>query len=299
MWGVGAGRNAAMTTTAVIEGIYLGCVLGLIALGLTIVYASTQVVNFAQGEFLVFGAVMAFELQSVLGVPAWAMVLVVIASAVVLGVVVERLVMLPVQRSGSSYAWIIATLALSIIFESVYPILFPSTVFRPPPLVGGTFRLFGTQVTGQEILIVVAAVVIILLYDQFLRRTLYGAAIRAVAQDPATTSTLGISVKMVVLASFVISVVITAVGGMLVAPTLFLSPTSGLTQTINGFVAMVIGGVGSARGALAGGLIVGILYSVVSALVTPEVGEIIIVAILAAILLVRPGGIFASYAGAH
>jgi branched-chain amino acid transport system permease protein len=285
--------------SALIQGVYLGAVLGLIALGLNIIYSSSRVINFAQGEFLVFGAVMAYEFRQALKVPTWEMVLAVIAGSILLGLVIERLIMLPVQRSGSPYAWIIATLALAIIFESVYPILFPSVTFRPSPFVGGKWRLGGGQITGQEILIVVVAVGIMVAYDQFLRRTVYGSAMRAVAHDPDASVTLGINSRMVIVATFVISVVITAVSGMLVAPTLFLVGNSGLSETINGFVAMVIGGVGSVRGALVGGLVVGMLDSMVSTVVTPQVGEIVIVAILAAILLVRPSGLFRGYGIGH
>lgn len=281
------------------QALYLGCVYALIATGLTITYSATRVVNFAQGEYFVLGAALAYELQSVHHQPAWLAAVLIVACAAGLGVISERAIMLPIQRSGIHYAWIISTIALALILESIYGKQFTSAVLRPPPLVGGSVSILGGDVQWQIFVVVGVAFAIMIAYEQFLKRTVYGSAIRGTAHDPETTSTFGVSIRTVIVVSFVISAVITALAGMLVSSILFITPTVGLTYTTSGFVAMVLGGLGSSRGAIAGGLIVGLLNALVVNLISPNVGQIVIVSILALILVVRPTGIFASPVASH
>lgn len=281
------------------QALYLGGVYALIALGLTISYSSTRVVNFAQGEYFVFGAGVAYYMQSVKGQPAWVALLVLLAGSAVFGLVSERAIMLPIYRSGIHYAWIISTLAVALTMQSVYSKVFEGALLRPPPLVDGAMDVFGGRVAYQVVIVIGAAVIIMVAYDQMLRRTSYGSAVRATAQDPDTASTFGISVRGIVVTSFVVSAMITAVAGMLVSPVLFIEPTVGLTYTTSGFVAMVIGGLGSVRGAIVGGFVVGILNALVVNLIGPNYGQITVVCVLAVILLVRPTGLFASPSAAH
>lgn len=290
-----------MTTNVLIisQALYLGCVYALIATGLTITYSATRVINFAQGEYFVLGAALAYELQAVLHQPVWVAALVVIGGAAVLGAVSERAIMLPIKRSGIHYAWIISTIAVALILESIYGKWFTSAVLRPPPLVDGSITIFGAGVSWQIIIVIVAAFAIMIVYEQFLKRTIYGSAIRGTAHDPETTSSFGVSIRFVVVMSFVISAVITALAGMLASSILFIGPTVGLTYTTSGFVAMVIGGLGSSRGAIAGGLIVGLLNALVVNLISPNLGQIVTVSILAVILVLRPTGIFASPVASH
>lgn len=283
----------------VTQALYLGCVYALIAMGLTIIYSATKVINFAQGEYFILGAALAYQLAAVEHFPLWLTVGGVVAGGAVLGVVSERAIMLPVLRSGMHYAWIISTLAVALILESVYEKVFSSAVLHPDPYVSGSVQVLGASVAWQVLFVIGAAFAVMVAYEQFLGRTAYGRAIRATAHDPETASSLGIGVRWVILASFVFSAVITSIAGLLVSPILLISPGDGLTYTINGFVAMVIGGLGSSRGSIAGGLIVGLLNALVVNLFNPNFGEIVIVSILALILIIRPTGLFGSGATAH
>lgn len=278
------------------QALYLGGVYALIALGLTITYSSTRVVNFAQGEYFVFGAGVAYFLQSMHHQPAWVALVVVLGGAALFGVVAERAIMLPIQRSGIHYAWIISTLAVALTMQSLYSKLFEGALLRPPPLMNGSVSIFGGKVDLQIFLVIGVAVAIMVAYDQMVRRTAYGSAIRATAHDADTTSSLGVSVRNVVVVSFVVSAMMTAVAGMLVSPVLFIEPTVGLTYTTGGFVAMVLGGLGSFRGAIAGGFTVGLLYALVANLIGANYGQITVVTLLAVILLVKPTGLFAQSA---
>jgi branched-chain amino acid transport system permease protein len=281
------------------QALYLGCVYALMATGLTITYSATRVINFAQGEYFVFGAAIAYVMQSVYHLPVWVAALTVIAGGGLLGLVSERAIMLPIERSGIHFAWIISTIAVALILESIYGNVFTSAVLRPPPTVGGSVTIFGAPVSLQIFVVIIAAFAIMAVYSQFLRRTVYGSAIRATAHDPETTSSFGVSIRTVVVVSFVISAVITALAGMLVSSILFITPTVGLSYTTSGFVALVLGGLGSSRGAIVGGLIVGLLNALVVNLIGPNLGQIVTVSILAVILIVRPTGIFASPVASH
>ena len=295
----GSGHGMQTDVLIVSQALYLGCVYALIAVGLTITYSATRVVNFAQGEYFVLGAALAYEIQSVHHQPVWVAVGLIVVAAAVLGVISERAIMLPIQRSGIHYAWIISTIALALILESIYGLQFTSAVLRPPPLIAGSVSIGGAPVEWQIFLVVGVAFAIMIGYELFLKRTVYGSAIRGTAHDPETTSTFGVSIRTVIVVSFVISAVITALAGMLVSSILFITPTAGLTWTTSGFVAMVLGGLGSSRGAIAGGLITGFLNALVINLINPSYGEIVIVSILALILVVKPTGIFASPVASH
>lgn len=282
-----------MSAQVWVEALYVGAVYGLVALGFTIIYAPTRVLNFAQGEFFVLGAAVLYQLASLQRVPVGVAVLVALVLAVVMGVVQERMIMLPVRLSGSRFAWIIATLAAALIFQALFAIRFAgSTVLRPQPLLSGSFQVAGLGLDYQRVLLVLVAVAIMVGYDQFLRRSLYGRAIRATAHDADTAVLMGIGVKGVVLASFVISALVCAVAGLLAAPVLAIQPASGLLFTVKGFTAAVLGGVGAPRGALVGGLLIGVLDSVLRNLVSSSIGNIAVLAVLAAVLIVFPSGLF-------
>jgi branched-chain amino acid transport system permease protein len=281
------------------DAITIGSVYALVALGFTIIFSPTRVINFAQGEFVILGAAAAFQMQAVWRWNPIAMILVAILLAVVMGVVVERMIMLPVRLSGSRYAWIIATLAAALIFQALFGLRYPSALLKPPPLLPGRVSILGVNVKVQSLVVVLGALAIMAAYDQFLKRTIYGRAIRAAAHNPDTASLMGIGVRGVVLVSFIISAVITALAGVLAAPTVFIEPGQGLLFTVKGFVAIVIGGIGSSRGALVGGLLVGILDTVIRNSVSASVGNMVVVAVLAVILLVFPSGLFGKPIESH
>lgn len=288
-----------MNPGIIVEALYVGAVYALIALGFTIIFSPTRVVNFAQGEYLILGAAGAYQLQAVWGWHPLAMLAAVIVAAALLGAITERMIMLPVRLSGSRFAWIIATLAAAIILQAGFAITFPSALLRPPPLMAGAVTLGPVVVTYQQLIIIVGALSIMGAYEQFLRRSAYGKAIRAAAEDADTTSLMGVNVAGVVVSSFVLSAIITAIAGVLAAPTIFIEPAAGLLFTIKGFVAIILGGMGSARGALLGGLLIGVLDTLVRSLVGATAGNMIVVAALAVILLVFPSGFYGKPLEAH
>ncbi|WP_030909601.1 branched-chain amino acid ABC transporter permease [Streptosporangium amethystogenes] len=289
-----------MSPEAIIDGLFAGSVYALVALALAIVFQPTRIMNFAQGEAVILGAAIAYQVVA-LEKLGWAVALgVTIVLAAVMGLLMERMIMLPVRMSGSRYAWIIATLAAALIFQALFNLgYFDVDALRPEPVIAGDFQVAGITVGWQEALTIVVALAVMAFYDLFLRRSVYGRAIRATAHSTETSVLMGIPVQRIVVLSFVIGTVITAIAGMLAAPVLFVAPATGLLFTIKGFTAAVIGGVGSPRGALAGGMIVGILDTVVRSLVGGTVGNFAVFAALAVILVVFPSGLFGKPMEAH
>lgn len=283
-----------------VEALYAGCVYAVVALGFTMVFAPTRVLNFAQGESVVLGAAVGFQALSLWRWPVPAAVVAALALGVVMGVLQERMIMLPVRLSGSRFAWIIATLAATLVFQSLYTLQFKQAgLLRPRPLIRGALHLGSLAIDWEKVLVIVVAFAIMASYDAFLRLSAYGRALRAAAHDADTAMLLGIGVKRLVLGSFVLSAVVCTIAGLLVAPVLFIGPADGLLYTTKGFTAAVLGGLGSPRGALVGGLLVGVLDSVARQQFNTGVGNIVVYAALAAILIVFPRGLFGRTAIAH
>lgn len=283
-----------MSLSVLVEALYFGAVYGLVALGFTIIFAPTRVLNFAQGEALILGAAVAFRTlaQWKWGLlPSLAFLLLM---ALVAGVAMHYLIMLPVRLSGSRFAWIIATLAAALIFQALLTIWFEgfSGFLQPSSFVGGSLKLGSTRISGQQIFAFAIGIAIMLGYDQFLKRTIYGRAFRAAAHDPDTAQLMGIGVGTITLVSFVLSILVTAIAGFAASPLISVFPASGLDYTFKGFTAVVIGGLGSAKGALVGGLLIGFLETIVRNQVSARLGNIVVAVALAIALLVFPSGFF-------
>ncbi|MFD2354576.1 branched-chain amino acid ABC transporter permease [Nonomuraea ferruginea] len=289
-----------MSPEAIIDGLFAGSIYALVALALAIVFQPTRIMNFAQGEALILGAAVAYQIVALEKLGWAAAIGLTIVLACVMGVLMERMITLPIKLSGSRNAWIIATLAAALIFQSVFNLgYFDVDALRPSPIIPGGFEVAGMTIQWQELLTIVAALAVMGLYDQFLRRSAYGRAIRATAHSSDTSVLMGIPVQRIVVLSFVIAAVISAVASLLAAPVIFVAPAASLVFTIKGFTAAVIGGVGSPRGALIGGMIVGLLDTIVRSLVGGSIGNFAVFAALAVILVIFPSGLFGKPMEAH
>ena len=224
-----------MNVGIIVEALYFGAVYGLVALGFTLVFAPTRVLNFAQGEALILGAAVAFKC---LAQWKWGLVPtigVLLVAGVLGGILSHFVIMTPVRISGSRNAWIIATLAAALIFSSMLSLWFEnfSGFLQPEPFVSGTFQIgkgpsgssfFDGQISGQQIFAFAVAIIIMLTYDQFLKRTIYGRAFRAAAHDPDTAELMGIGVKSVTMVSFIASVTVTVLNRIYPLPEYFGQP---------------------------------------------------------------------------
>jgi branched-chain amino acid transport system permease protein len=280
-----------MIVDVLVMTIFLSSTSALMALSLTIVYNSTRVINFSQGEIFILGCGMAYQIGVVMKLNMFVVAAVAIPVTALAGLLLERLIMIPVRRSGSPVAWIITTLSITLISQSLFALAFTSAQLRPDPLLAGGFKINGQELPYQILILLAVTLVIFFAYEIFLNKTTFGIGVRAAATDPETTSTFGVPVKLFVAGSFMAAGLIAGIGGWLGSSAAFVLPTDGLRFTVAGFVAMIVGGLGSTRGALIGGFVVGAMDAILRNTINPGIGELFIAAILVIILVFRPQGI--------
>jgi len=275
-----------------IDGIFAGSVFAIIALSMTIVYQPTRIMNFAQGEGFVLGAALGYQF---IGVWHWPLIkagIALVLAAIVMGFIMERMIMLPVQLSGSKFAWIIATLAAALIFQSVFNIKWVNVTFSYFDFIEKDISIAGSKLSYQKLIVILFMFIVYGANEFFLKKTLWGRSIRAIAHNGDTSTILGIPTKPVIKMGFIVGTVVIAAVGFLAAPVIIVAPAAGLFYTIQGFTAGIIGGVGSAKGAVVGGLTIGILDSVVRSWLGGTWGLFSTFFVLALILILKPNGFF-------
>ena len=274
-----------------VAGIALGAVYALLAIGLSLIFGMLTVVNFAHGAFFMVGAFLGVYFLGLTGSFWFSLLLVPLATGAV-GLVTERFLVRPLYGRGIDYP-LLLTFGLSYVLVDAMRFFFgieglPSST--PAELRGATNLGFGMFPTYRLFLIGAAALVIGLLW-LFIEKTRYGLIIRAGARDPEIVRVLGIDVARVWLLVFCLGTAISGLAGALAAPTRAVNPEMGITVLAESFVVTVVGGMGSLPGAVAAGLLVGIVFSFTS-LFAPEYAELSIFVLMAVVLLVRPQGFF-------
>lgn len=281
--------TAAALVHVVVSGLATGSIYALMALALVIIYNATRTLNFAQGEMLMVSTFVAWTALGA-GLPLGAAMLVAVAAAAALAFAVERLV---IRRTIAATHWdvLIITLGLSLILRAGAGVLwshdeFPFPSFLPSaPIALGPVRLAPVSlgIIGASLALMAG------LYALF-AWTRLGRAMRAVAQNPRAARLMGISVERVYSAAWVLAAMVGAVAGVLIAPVVFLSSAMGLV-VINGFTAAVLGGFGSMPGAVAGGMLLGVLENVAPLYLPAGVRYSVPFLVLILILVVRPAGL--------
>ena len=281
----------------------VGSVLALVALGYNLVFSTTRIVNFAQGTMLVVAGYTAYALTRE-GVPIWAAFIVTVAASAAVGALVEVVAIRPLGRfdPARNIGWVLTTFSVAVIAIDLVRILVDAEPHPLPDLVGSVFgwrgsRVSGVPITVTDVVLVVGALVLMVVIERLQTRTMGGRAFRAVAQDPQTASLMGINPRAVVLATFALAGALAAVAAVLLAPKLFVRLENGQLLGLQAFVAAVLGGLGSTRGAVAGGYLIALTAAVVK---TVSIGgrtygryePLVVFAVFMAVLVVRPSGIF-------
>jgi branched-chain amino acid transport system permease protein len=293
-----------VTSTDVVQilvsGLTVGSVLALVALGYNLVFSTTRIVNFAQGSMLVIAGFIAFAMTRA-GIPIWiALFLTVIASAVV-GVLVELVAIRPLGRfdPSTNVAWILTTFSVGLIAIDLIRITIDAQPHPLPPLMDSVFgwrgsRLSGVAVTPTDLLIIVSTLGLMIGIEVLQGRTMLGKAFRAVAQDRQAASLMGINTSAVVRMTFALAGAVAAVGAVLLAPKLFVKLENGLLLGIQAFIAAVLGGLGSTRGAVVGGYGIAFTSAIVKSFSTSTARfePMVIFALFLLVLVARPSGIF-------
>ncbi|MEG2231929.1 MAG: branched-chain amino acid ABC transporter permease [Lachnospiraceae bacterium] len=277
-----------------INGISLGSVYALIALGYTMVYGIAKMLNFAHGDIIMIGGFTIFTVVNSLGMPAIPAVLIAVVVCTLLGVTIEKIAYKPL-RQASPLAVLITAIGVSYLLQNLALLLFgantklfTSVVSIPPiTLAGGQ-----VSISGETQLTIVVCVITMVCLMLFIKKSKAGQAMLAVSEDKGAAELMGINVNATITLTFAIGSALAAIAGALLCsayPTL--TPYTGAMPGIKAFVAAVFGGIGSIPGAFIGGILLGIIENLSKAYISSQMADAIVFAVLILVLLVKPTGI--------
>ena len=277
-----------------INGISIGAVYAIIALGYTMVYGIAKMLNFAHGDVIMVGAYISYSMTSYLGLPTVVSILVAVVVCTGLGMLIEGLAYKPL-RGVPSLAVLITAIGVSYFLQNAAQLIWGSapknfqSIVTMSPLV-----LFNGQltITGEVIYTIVASVVIMVALTLFINRSRMGKAMRAVSEDRDAAQLMGINVNQTISTTFAIGSALAAVAGVLLCSTVpTLMPTTGSMPGIRAFTAAVLGGIGSIPGAMLGGILLGVIETFSKAYISTQFSDAIVFLVLIVILLVKPAGL--------
>jgi branched-chain amino acid transport system permease protein len=275
-------------------GLTSGSVYAMIAIGFALVYRSTGIINFAHGEFVMLGALLAISVLAGLKLPVAVAALIAVLGAAAIGAAMERLLMRPV-RLQPPFVAILLTVAASYLSRGTAMNIWGKDPL-PLPSFSGDQSLFiaGAAVVPQAIWILAAAVMTVILLSVFLNRTVYGKALRACAENPRAASLVGINVGSMTMLSFALSASIGAMAGILITPMTGMDFQMGFVLAMKGLTGAIIGGLDRVSGVIAGALLLGLIEGFAAAYISSLMKESISFLVLIIILAARPQGLLSS-----
>ena len=279
----------------VIAGACVGSVYALVAVGLNLTFWTTKTLHFGQGAVMMLSA-MSTALMVRHGFSEIVSILLALALVGLMGVVVERIAIRPALKTTGSMGWVIATLGFGIVIQGItarffgsQAVAFPEVLFK----VQDAVVIGGQNVSMQYLAVFCISVVLIVVLETLTRRTVLGTAIQGIAQDIELAVVQGLPVNLIVSGSFVLSSVLAGIAGILVAQIGgTVDPAFGFELVLSGFVAAVLGGMGSSAGALLGGIILGVTSKLVGGYISTAAEHGIAFALLVLMLALRPQGFF-------
>ncbi len=289
-----------------INGLRVGSVYALIALGYTMVYGIIRLINFAHGDFIMVGGytlVFTVPLMINLGMPPWVAVFFAVVVCAVVGVLVEKLAYSPVRKRGTKMSSLITAIAMSLFLENLAQTVFGanpkqvSTIFNLPAVAG---------ISGNTILTIVLGAIVMVGLQLFVQKTKLGKSMRAVSEDKEASVLMGVNVNRTITITFAIGSGLAAIASlMFVSQYNQVTTTMGAMLGLKAFVAAVLGGIGIIPGAMLGGIVIGLVETLSKAyigtltggLVTSAFSDAIVFAILIIVLLVKPAGILGKNVG--
>ena len=275
-----------------INGLHVGSIYALIALGYTMVYGIIQLINFAHGDILMIGAFSAYFMISA-GLPFWLVILISIILCIIIGVVIEKFAYKPL-RDAPRISALITAIAVSLFIENLFMVLFkPDPRPFPQVLSLPSLNLGGVQIDGITIVTIVVSVVLMIALEIFVNKTKNGKAMKATSQDAQASTLMGININKTISITFAVGSGLAAVGGILYSMAYpLIDPYMGMMPGLKAFVAAVLGGIGIIPGAMLGGVIMGIAESMTKSYISSQLSDAVVFGILIIVLLVKPAGIF-------
>ena len=278
-------------TQLIVSGIAVGMIYGVIAFGYQLTFATSKTLNFGQGEALMLGALVGLTVQSFIGY--WAMLPVALAFGLLQGAVVERLGVQQAIKIGSESGWIMSTIALGIIFSNLAENIWGRDDLKfPSPLSESPIDVGGVRVLPMELVIVVGAIALMLAVELFNRRSIFGKAVVATANDRGAAGLMGINTATVITFSYALSSMTAAFAGVLVAPVTLTGATMGAVLGLKAFAVAIIGGLNSGFGVVVGGLILGITETLTGFYISTGYKDVPGLVLLLLVLSFKPSGLF-------
>jgi branched-chain amino acid transport system permease protein len=284
--------TAAVVAQQAINGVVLGSLYVLVALGLTLIYGVLVQINFAHADFVTIGAFAAYFFMHRAGGSYLASIAVALAAGGMLGWLINVSVFAPLRRRGSELPPLIATIGVSVMLENAMLAWFgPVPYAFETPYSQQVFRVAGIFVTMQSVIIIAVSATTVAALYVFMKFTFLGKALRAVAQDRETAGLMGINPNHLIMLTFVLASALAGMGGAMLAPVLVLTPFAGASVIVKAFAIVIIGGFGNVEGTILAGLLVGLIESYTTQFLAPGLIDIVVFGLLLAMLAFRPTGL--------
>ena len=281
--------------TYFINGLSLGSIYAIIALGYTMVYGIAKMLNFAHGDFIMVGCYVVFTIVSTMGMPPLAGIVVSMLICTIIGVSTEKIAYKPLRNAGSPLAVLITAIGVSYFLQNAALLIFGADTKAFSSVVeweGISLADGQVKIQGVTIITIVVSILILIALQTFINKTKSGQAMLAVSEDKGAASLMGINVNKTISLTFAIGSALAAIAGVLMCSAYpSLTPYTGAMPGIKAFVAAVLGGIGSIPGAMIGGLILGIIEILGKTYISSQLSDAIVFGILIVVLLVKPTGI--------
>jgi len=280
-----------------VNGVTLGSVYALVAIGLSLIFGIVRLINFAHGEFFMLGAYILFFTFVQAQVPYGLAIVLCVVGMGLVGAIFYKIVYEPVMDRKWT-AQLVATLAASVILTNAAILLFGGTQRGAPTSLSNQVLILGTlRVSYQRLLAVAVTLVAFFLLDLFITRTRIGRAMRAVSQNREVAQVVGINIRWIALVTFTVSASLAGLAAALIAPLQTISPTMGALLTLKAFAIVVIGGLGKVTGAVYAAFLVGLAESLATVYVSSEYKDAVAFLLMIAFLIWRPRGLFGQKVG--
>lgn len=278
----------------IINGLHIGSIYALVALGYSMVYGIVKLINFAHGDIIMVGAYAAYVLLMLCGLPVWVAVIGSIVFCALAGVLIERIAYRRLLvKEAPRISLLITAIGVSIFLQNLFQLIFTSSgksfpsIFNYEPIVMGE-----RQVSIVSLITIVTTVVLMVLLQLLVKKTRLGKAMRAVSEDAGAAKLMGINTNSTVSWTFAIGSGLAAVGAVLYSASYpLIDPYMGSMLGLKAFVAAVLGGIGSIPGAMIGGLIMGVAESLTKGYISSTLSDAVVFGILIIVLLLKPSGI--------
>jgi branched-chain amino acid transport system permease protein len=276
----------------IFTGVTVGSIYAMVALGFNIIYNVTEIINFAQGEFVMLGGLFMVFFTAAVHLPLPLAFLLTVAAVTGVGALMERLTINPL-KNATVLTMIIVTIAVSILLKGIAMFIWGKDPYIFPPFTGTKpIFILGAAIQTQTLWVLLITGVVVVLLTLFFKKTRYGKAMLACADDPEAARLVGIKVSVMVLISFALSAAIGAVAGAIITPISLMEYDRGALLGLKGFGAAVLGGLGSFYGAVVAGFFLGIIESLCAGLISSGYKDAVALLLLLLVLFVRPSGLF-------